>query len=82
MHLGLCLGTLRLAHYVIVPLTNATDLFERKALMSLFFEEMPTYLEIVNGTPKLRPIFRLSEAFKGSNTQLVTSRGIEPRFDP
>ena len=48
----------------------------------MFFEEMPTYFEILNGTPKLRPIFRLSETFKVDKTQFVTLTGIEPVFTP
>ena len=63
-------------------LENADDLQSRRALVSLFFEETPTYSQIVNGTPKLQPIFTLSEEFKRDKTQLVTPRGIEPRFTP
>ncbi len=61
-------------------LTNADNLRTRRALMSLFFEEVPTYNEIVSGTPKLQPLFRLSEQFKSNKGHLVTPRGIEPRF--
>lgn len=63
-------------------LTGAENTLARKALMSLFFEETPTYQEILNGTPKLQPLFRLSEDFKANKTQLVTPRGFEPRFTP
>ena len=63
-------------------LEKADDLQSRRALVSLFFEETPAYDEIVNGTAKLQPIFRLSEEFKRNKTQLVTPRGIEPRFTP
>jgi site-specific DNA recombinase len=63
-------------------LTNASDMSSRQALLNLFFEEIPTYQKILNGTPKLQPIFKLSEKFKGNKVPLVTSRGIEPRFDP
>lgn len=35
------------------------------------------YFEVLNGTPKLRPIFRLSETFKVDKTQLVTSLSLE-----
>jgi hypothetical protein len=49
------------------------NLETRRALMSLFFVETPTYNEIVNGTPKLQPLFKLSEAFKANKSQLVTS---------
>ncbi|KND50548.1 MAG: putative site-specific recombinase [Parcubacteria bacterium C7867-003] len=63
-------------------LTTAEDLNARRAIMSLFFEEMPTYHQILNGTPKLQPLFRLSEEFKQSERPLVTLRGVEPRFKP
>ena len=52
-------------------LIDAADLSSRRRLMSLLFEEPPTYIEIVNGTPKLQPIFRLSEEFKNNKSQLV-----------
>ncbi|MCE9628783.1 MAG: recombinase family protein [Candidatus Vogelbacteria bacterium] len=63
-------------------LTEACDLQGRRALLGLFFEQTPTYNEILNGTPKLTALFKLSEEFKGNKTQLVTLRGIEPRFKP
>lgn len=63
-------------------LTEADNAYTRRALMSLFFEETPTYSDILNGTPKLQPLFRLSEDFKKDKTQLVTLRGIEPRLTP
>jgi site-specific DNA recombinase len=61
-------------------LTNAEDLFARRMLLSLFFEETPTYTEILNGTPKLTSLFKLSEEFKRNENQLVTLPGIEPGF--
>ncbi len=63
-------------------LTNAGNLYNRRLLMSLFFEVTPTYDEICNGTPKLDSLFKLSEDFKRNNGHFVTPRGIEPRFDP
>lgn len=59
-------------------LTSSDDLESRRALMSLFFEVSPTYMDIVNGTPKLQPLFRLSEDFKQDKSPLVTLPGIEP----
>jgi hypothetical protein len=52
-------------------LTKADDLESRRALMSLFFVETPHYNEIVSGTPKLQPLFRLSEKFKADKSQLM-----------
>ena len=63
-------------------LTKSEDLHSRRALLSLFFEEVPTYNEILNGTPKLTSLFKLSEEFKVNKSQLVTPRGVEPRFSP
>ncbi len=61
-------------------LTNASDLYTRRSLMSLFFDTVPTYEEILNGTPKLTALFKLSERYKVNKSQLVTLRGIEPRL--
>ena len=59
-------------------LTEADNLHERQELLSLFFQEVPTYQEILNGTPKLTPLFKLSEEFKVNKNHLVTLPGIEP----
>ena len=53
-----------------------------KGLFSLVFDELPTYEEIVNGTPKLSLPFKLSEEFRTSKSSLVTLPGIEPGFEP
>lgn len=52
------------------------------AVAGLIFERFPTYTELVNGTPKLSFIFKVSEQFKVDETQLVTLRRIELRFYP
>lgn len=61
-------------------LTEAEDLRSRRTLLSLFFEEIPTYQEILNGTPKLTSLFKLSDEFKANKSQLVTLQGVEPWF--
>ncbi len=61
-------------------LTNADNLYIRRQLLGLFFDVIPTYQEIVNGTPKLACLFNLSSEYKRTNGQFVTPRGIEPRF--
>jgi hypothetical protein len=43
-----------------------------EALFGLVFEKMPNYLEILNGTPKLSLVFRLSSDFTPDKSQLVT----------
>src|SRR5262249_30948623 len=52
-------------------LKSAGNLPQRRVLMSLIFDGVPTYAEILSGTPKLQPLFRLSEDFKVSKIQLV-----------
>lgn len=47
---------------------------------SLFFEEFPTYTELVSGTPKLSLVFKLSEEFKVNQDLVVTLRRVELRF--
>jgi len=54
----------------------------REELFKLIFEEMPTYDDILYGTAKLALPFSLLSTFKTSENQLVTLRGIEPRFRP
>ena len=61
-------------------LGNNTDPYQQKAFFNLVFKEMPTYEEILNGTPKLSLVFKLSEEFKTDKSALVILRGIEPRF--
>ncbi len=50
------------------------------AFFSALFEEAPTYEELTFGTPKLEPCIVLNEHFRKAENQLVTLRGIEPRF--
>ena len=63
-------------------LLNAENPRTQRALFGLVFEETPTYTEILNGTPKLTWIFKLSSEFATKESQLVAPRGIEPRFTP
>ena len=59
-------------------LLNAENPLTQRALFGLVFETTPTYDEIVNGTPKLTWIFKLSERFLENKSQVVvfTLRGI------
>ena len=68
-------------------LTASADLRSRRALMSLFFIEAPTYDEILSGTPLLQPLFKLSEDYtaetRGQNfdpKNSATLPGFEPGF--
>ena len=54
------------------PLQNA-------ALFGLIFDEPPTYEELLNGTVKLAPLFKLNEAYKQGKSIAVGIRGVEPR---
>lgn len=63
-------------------LMDTDDMRAQQTLFGLVFEEIPTYNEILNGTPKLSLAFKLSDDYLNSKSQLVTLRGIEPRFKP
>ncbi len=53
------------------PLQNA-------ALFGLIFDEPPTYQELLDGTVKLAPLFKLNEAYKQGKSMTVGPRGVEP----
>ncbi len=57
---------------------HSEELPVRQATLSLMFEELPTYDEIRNGTPKLSLIFAFSRGATGPPGALVDLRGIEP----
>lgn len=59
-------------------LLNPTNIQQQRLLFGLVFEETPTYEQIVNGTPKLTWIFRLSKQSEEHKSELVTAAGIEP----
>ncbi len=44
----------------------------KEQLFELFFDKMPTYFDIVNGTPKLSYVFELSSGFVPDESKLVT----------
>jgi len=52
-------------------LLNQSNSRVQRGLFGLVFEEMPTYHEIISGTPKLSYVFKLSSAFKVDKSQLV-----------
>ena len=58
-------------------LLNAENPMAQRALFGLVFEETPTYEEILNGTPKLTWIFKLSILYLGEKSQLVAHPGIK-----
>ncbi len=59
-------------------LTTPEDPFIRASLFGLLFEEVPTYFQLKDGTPRLASMVKLNESYKNSPTSMVTPRGIEP----
>jgi hypothetical protein len=57
-----------------LPTNILTDIRSEQELLntfSLFFDEFPTYTQIVSGTANLALIFKLSEEFKVDKSALV-----------
>lgn len=59
-------------------LINTENSIKKQALFGLVFEETPTYEDILNGTPKLTPIFALSCASHNEKSLNARDEGIEP----
>ena len=59
---------------------NQENYQARESLYNLFFEVLPTYFDLLNGTPKLSWIFRLTEPNQTPENQLAAPRGFEPRY--
>ena len=49
-----------------------------RALFGLVFDELPTYTEIINGTPKISLAYKLSEEFYETKTLTAGDEGIGP----
>ena len=67
------------------PAENLLDIDDMRAQQTLFnliFAGMPTYQEILNGTPKLSLVFKLSGDSNATNSQLVAPTGVEPVLPP
>lgn len=47
-------------------------------LLKAIFKELPTYEELIVGTPKLKPLFKQKEIFKKDKGQLAEGMGVEP----
>ena len=54
-------------------LLDTSDMRAQRALFGLVFQELPTYQEILNGTPKLSLVFKLSSEYAPKKNQLVNS---------
>lgn len=59
-------------------LLNPTNMQQQQALFGLVFEEIPTYNDLLNGTPQLTWVFKVSEDSDEAESHMVHSRGIEP----
>lgn len=66
-----------LMEHPVERLVKQTNLPALRGLFSLVFEELPTYAEIVNGTPKLSIPYMLSEEFRDTKYLSVTPQRIE-----
>ena len=60
---------------MLIEQSNLTAL---KGLFGLVFEELPTYEDILNGTPKMSLAYNLSSEFVSAKARTVTPPGIEP----
>ena len=49
-----------------------------RALFGLVFDVLPTYMQIVNGTPNLSLVYKLSDGFTDTKTFTAGDEGIEP----
>ncbi len=69
-----------LMEHPVEMLVKQKDLTALRGLFGLVFEELPTYEEIVNGTPKLSIPYKLKEEFEVNKDLCVTPRRIELRL--
>lgn len=63
-------------------LLNPDNPWLQETLFGLVFEKLPTYEEILNGTPKLSLIFSLSSDFSPLKGELGCLEGFEPSLHP
>ncbi len=70
----------KLMEHPVDMLVKQKNLPALRGLFGIVFEELPTYEEIVNGTPKLSLPYRLSDEFHKNKSLNVTLRRIELRF--
>jgi hypothetical protein len=65
-------------------LIDKENVANQEVLFKLAFKELPSYSDLENGTVKLNSLFRLKQIASSSEVtsreQMVTPRGIEPRF--
>lgn len=59
-------------------LLRAKNKPQRQAYFSLIFEELPTYQDVIDGTPKLAWVFKLDETLNTNESDNVRRGGFEP----
>lgn len=59
-------------------LMGSSNPLQNAAFFGTIFEAPPTYQDLKSGTVKLAGIFNLNEAFKTSNSTIVSDQGLEP----
>jgi site-specific DNA recombinase len=69
-----------LVEHPVKMLANNKNPYTQSALFDLVFDSPLTYAQIINGTPKLSFIFKLSDTKQSDKSAMVTLRGIEPRL--
>ena len=69
-----------LMEHPVEMLVKQEDIQTLKGLFGLIFEELPTYEEVLNGTPKLSIPYKLADEFRDTKSLSVTLPGIEPGF--
>jgi len=61
-------------------LLNSTSMLSMKQMWGFVFEELPTYEELVGGTPKLSLVFELARDSKRTKNQLAAKVGRNSHF--
>ncbi len=59
-------------------LLRAKNKPQRLAYFSLMFDELPTYQDVIDGTPKLAWVFKLDDEPMSNESDMVRRRGLEP----
>jgi len=59
-------------------LLNGPNPQKNAAMFGLLFDEVPTYQELIDGTPKLACLFKLNEDFTTTKSLDVSREGLEP----
>ena len=59
-------------------LLGGSDKVKNAKMFELVFEENPTYQELIDGTPKLSPLFKLNDTYTSSENLSACPRGFEP----